>query len=303
MTASTRFDPLRDLRQMASLIADASGVAVDQAEQRLLQELEHPGSSVANDFAARGAPRYQPGPAMDEFYSSTDGFLYELAVWNRNRLKQSMRRWIAAHLARVAAAKGAGALDVLSVGDGMGFDCLHWHRRGHQVTYFELPGLGPKFAERLFAGSSTDIPMLTDPSAIPLESFDAVTCLDVLEHVPDVPAMVRTLAGYLRPGGVLYVSAPFFLILPAYPTHLRQNRRFSASLAPYKAAGLALVGGRPGWDPIVLQKPGGDGRSVKSAVATTAVRAASLLWFPGRFAAWPYGPLQWLRKWNNRRFE
>ena len=65
----------------------------------------------------------------------------------------------------------------------MGFDCLHWAKQGHAVTYFELPGYGPRFATKLFDGAGVKIPMLTDPSAIPLESFDAITCLDVLEHV------------------------------------------------------------------------------------------------------------------------
>lgn len=302
MTDSDRFDPLRNLQQMAALIADSSGVSPEETERRLLQEYAHPGRAVAEDFAARAAPRYQPGPALDAFYGSTDAFLYELAVWNRNRMKQSMRKWIAAHMGRFASALGKPSLDILSIGDGMGFDCLYWSRQGHKVTYFELPGLGPKFATRLFQGAGATIPMLTDPAAIPMESFDALTCLDVLEHVPDVPAMIKTLAGYLRPGGVLYVSAPYFLILPWYPTHLRQNRRFSGSLTPYRHAGFKLVGGRPGWDPIVLQKPGGSA-PMGSALSRAVVRTGGVLWLPGRVAAWPYAPLHWVRKWNNRAFK
>lgn len=294
----TRFDPLRSLDQMASLIAEASGVAVDEARRRIEYELQHPGRSVADDFAARGAPRYTAGPAMDAFYEQTDAFLYELAVWNRNRLKQGMRKWVAGHMKRIGK-----PLDVLSIGDGMGFDCLHLWRQGHRVTYFELPGKSERFARALFRETGAQVPMLTNPADIPQEAFDAVTCLDVLEHVPDPPAMVRTIAGYLRPGGLLYVSAPFHLILPWYPTHLKSSRQYAGSLRLFTDAGLELAAGRPGWDPAVFHKPGSALPNLSSGKAKAAVRLGGMLWMPGRYMAWPYAGLHWLRKWTNRRFE
>jgi len=296
-SGATRFDPLRDIDQMAALIAEASDVSVDAARQKLQYELANPGRSVADDFAARGGRRYVAGPAMDEFYTSTDAFLYELAVWNRNRLKQGMRKWVAGHMARVGR-----PMDVLSIGDGMGFDCLHWARKGHRVTYFELPGKSERFARGLFRETGVEMPMLTDPAKIPVGAFDAVTCLDVLEHVPDPPAMVRTIASYLRPGGLLYVSAPFHLILPWYPTHLKSSRRFAGRLSLYTGAGLELAGGRPGWDPIVLRKPGDAVPDVSAGGAKLGVRLGTALWLPGRFTAWPYAWLHWLRKATNRPF-
>jgi len=38
------------------------------------------------------------------------------------------------------------------------------------------------------------------------ESFDAVVCLEVVEHVPDAGAFIATIAGLVRPGGMLVVS-------------------------------------------------------------------------------------------------
>lgn len=38
------------------------------------------------------------------------------------------------------------------------------------------------------------------------ELFDAVVCLEVVEHVPDVGAFVRTCASLVKPGGILVMS-------------------------------------------------------------------------------------------------
>jgi 2-polyprenyl-6-hydroxyphenyl methylase/3-demethylubiquinone-9 3-methyltransferase len=38
------------------------------------------------------------------------------------------------------------------------------------------------------------------------ETFDAVVCLEVVEHVPDVGAFLKTIAALVRPGGTLVVS-------------------------------------------------------------------------------------------------
>ena len=38
------------------------------------------------------------------------------------------------------------------------------------------------------------------------ETFDAVVCMEVIEHVPDQPAFVRSLGQLVRPGGALVMS-------------------------------------------------------------------------------------------------
>ena len=43
----------------------------------------------------------------------------------------------------------------------------------------------------------------------PPESFDAVLCSEVLEHVPDPVAALREFSRLLRPGGILILTAPF----------------------------------------------------------------------------------------------
>jgi len=45
-------------------------------------------------------------------------------------------------------------------------------------------------------------------ASLPAASFDLITALDVLEHVPDLPATASALMKLLKPGGHLLVSGP-----------------------------------------------------------------------------------------------
>jgi len=290
------FDPLNDLDQMASLISEVTGEPPERVIERLEHERLHPGQTVAADFKRHGGPRYEWGEHLESFYSATNAFIYELVVWNRNHLKRKLRRFTARHLGREER-----PLDILSVGDGLGFDCLDFAAKQHRVSYFELPSSSERFARKLFGKSNLPIPVLTDPAAIVHEGYDAITCFDVLEHVPDPPSMVRTLASWLRPGGHLYVSAPFFMILPWYPTHLRSNRRFAGSLDLYRQAGLQLVDGNVTWYPVVLQKQP-CANPERPALGARSVQLTSFIQRFGQRMAWPFLPIHLARCLGNRQF-
>lgn len=294
-------DPLNRASDMAALIAQATGVSSEMALMRLKREHRQPGVSVAEDFARSGAPRYTWSPAMEAFYQSTDAFIYELAIWNRNAMKVGMRLSVRRFLRR------RGTLDILNVGDGLGFDSLALARDQHRVTYLEFPGPSERFARLLFAQSAVSVTVETDPSLLDGRLFDAIVCLDVLEHVPDPAAVVKSLAARLRPGGLMLVSAPFALIHPAYPTHLKANRRFSGSLALYRQAGLRLYRARPFWDPIILRKPGPQaplslGSNILTWLCALMIAPFGLVLLLGRVTALPFYPLHPLRRLMGRWF-
>ncbi len=86
--------------------------------------------------------------------------------------------------------------------------------------------------------------------------FDVVTCMEMLEHVPEPAAMTATLARLLRPGGALFVStlnrnlrsfllaivgAEYLLNLIPRGTHEYERLIRPAELARWaRAAGLTL---------------------------------------------------------------
>jgi 2-polyprenyl-6-hydroxyphenyl methylase/3-demethylubiquinone-9 3-methyltransferase len=99
---------------------------------------------------------------------------------------------------------------VLDVGCGGGLLAEALCRAGAQVTAVDRAPTMIDVA-RLHAaeaGLSIDyrvadaLQLLEDPAA----RFDVVTCMEMLEHVPDPAAMVAALAGLVKPGGSLFVS-------------------------------------------------------------------------------------------------
>lgn len=248
------FAPWRDYERIVSWIVELTGATDAEVRRRLREEFDTPGTAVTKAFYQAGLEPFTWSDGLAKFYEQTDSFLYELIIWNCNALKGKMRRAAAAQLARGQ----DGPLDILMIGDGLGFDSAHLALAGHHVTYFELPGYAESFARQVFTAGEVKVNILNRIEQIPLAGFDAVVCLDVLEHVPDAPAMVKSIAGYLRPGGRFVVHAPFLFLHPRTLTHLRANRKYSGSLALYAREHLRLVDGAMAWNPITLQKPGGN---------------------------------------------
>lgn len=291
-------EQLRDEGKIVSWIAELTGQPETSVRTRLREEFENPGTNVGRAFGETGLEQYVWSDGLARFYEQTDAFLYELVIWNRNKLKLRMRRWIGKYLTKV---KEEG-LDVLSIGDGLGFDSAYLAQAGHRVTYFEVPGYTESFARKVFAECGQDITVLTDQSQIATGAFEAVICLDVLEHVPYPPGYVEVIAGYLRPGGHLIVHKPFYMIHPSNPTHLKANRKHSGSLSLYTRHNLRLVDGKSGWNPIALQKTSGDSPSRFSA-KILRLKAIGLYLALGRFSMVPFWWVDRFRRRHNRWFD
>jgi|SRR5579872_856209 len=111
-------------------------------------------------------------------------------------------RYIAAH----AALRGSRVLDV-GCGGGLLAEALT--REGAAVTAIDLaPGMIE--VARLHAAESG---LAIDYRTVEAETlrasgatFDVVTCMEMLEHVPQPADMLASLAALIRPGGALFVS-------------------------------------------------------------------------------------------------
>ena len=100
---------------------------------------------------------------------------------------------------------------VLDVGCGGGILADSMARRGAQVTGIDLSTKALKVAQLHALEAQTPNLHYREISAeaIALEqpaSFDVVTCMEMLEHVPDPSSVVRACSELVKPGGWVYFS-------------------------------------------------------------------------------------------------
>jgi 2-polyprenyl-6-hydroxyphenyl methylase/3-demethylubiquinone-9 3-methyltransferase len=160
----------------------------------------------------------------------------------------------------IAARASLAGRRVLDVGCGGGLLSESLARAGAQVTAIDLaPGMVE--VARLHAaegGLAIDyrVASAEELAQAAPGQFDVVTCMEMLEHVPDPAAMTATLARLLAPGGALFVStlnrnlksfllaivgAEYILRLIPRGTHEYERLIRPAELARWaRAAGLSL---------------------------------------------------------------
>jgi 2-polyprenyl-6-hydroxyphenyl methylase/3-demethylubiquinone-9 3-methyltransferase len=113
-----------------------------------------------------------------------------------------------AHIERLAG--GLSGKRIVDVGCGGGILAEAMAAKGANVTGIDLAEKPLKVAmlHGMETGSAVDYRLVaaeTLAAEVP-SSFDVVTCMEMLEHVPDPPAIVRACATLVKPGGLVFFS-------------------------------------------------------------------------------------------------
>jgi 2-polyprenyl-6-hydroxyphenyl methylase/3-demethylubiquinone-9 3-methyltransferase len=99
---------------------------------------------------------------------------------------------------------------VLDVGCGGGILTESMSKEGAQVTGIDLSTKALKVAElhQLESGVSVRYQSISaeDLARNEPESFDVVTCMEMLEHVPNPASVVQACANLCKPGGTIFFS-------------------------------------------------------------------------------------------------
>lgn len=130
--------------------------------------------------------------------------------WDPNGPQRPLHELNPARLGYVRDRIGLAGARVLDVGCGAGLLSEALAREGAQVTALDL---APELIDvaklhLLESGLQVDyrLQSVEDLAAESPGSFDAVTCMEMLEHVPDPAAVVAACATLLKPGGRLFLS-------------------------------------------------------------------------------------------------
>jgi len=272
-----------DAGYLVQLITDVSGLSNAEVARRLLVENRELGTSVWKELQERKIRPYQWSDDLNQFYESTTAFLFESLIWNRSTIKQQMQNWINQFLER----EFHRPLRVLVFGDGLGFDSASVAQAGHQVSYFEVSQRAIQFATQAFNRFDSRVEILSDVSQIQPAHYDAILCLDVLEHVPQPEAVVKLLVSALAPEGRLIVHAPFWYLSKSVGTHLASNRKLSGDIRHlYGSNGLHAIEASLFWNPIAFAKTSGT-RHAKF-LEKQRIRLGGLLLSVGRFWSTPH---------------
>jgi 2-polyprenyl-3-methyl-5-hydroxy-6-metoxy-1,4-benzoquinol methylase len=162
-----------------------------------------------------GLVRADPLPTLEEKLAvETQGYTDETAFpevrdffanCHRDFVEDPVIRGMRGHLAELERAlDGPGTL--LDVGAGTGIFMHLARERGWRPDGVDICPLTAEKAAREF-----DLKIAVGPfeeQRFDGRTFDAATMLDVLEHVRDPLASLRSVHGLLRPGGALYVAVP-----------------------------------------------------------------------------------------------
>ncbi len=138
--------------------------------------------------------------------------LHEINPLRLNWIEENVKRGYSSKNADKTAELGLSGKKILDVGCGGGILAESMARRGADVTGIDLGTENLKAASIHASQSGLDntlryqhIPVET-LAATHAGQFDVVTCMEMLEHVPDPSAIVQACFELLAPGGVCVLS-------------------------------------------------------------------------------------------------
>lgn len=228
----------RNLADRAREIALFLGISEKAARERLSLGFLGPlHDEVSDDWRSESRESDEQKLA---FYRHTEKYIWELSAYHCD-VKWNTR---GQHRGYAEALKAKDCNRVLCLGDGIGELSLRLYEAGFDVVYHDLEGSRTAaFAAFRFWRHTGDIfsyvltpgwepsPWLIEPN-----EFDAIVCLDFLEHVPNVDEWAAAIRTALRPGGFFVAQNAFGIgsgPAGALPMHLACNDKYVVEWDPH----------------------------------------------------------------------
>lgn len=132
------------------------------------------------------------------FYEVTPFYACGSAYWHMERYQRKFRD----ELTKMVCG------DVVDYGGGIGDISIKLAKKGVRVTYADVHGKTFDFAKWLFKKRGLDIPMIDLSEESLSKQYDAIVCIDVIEHVPMPEVALRTMGEHLKENGKLIITYP-----------------------------------------------------------------------------------------------
>lgn len=193
-TEAWRLLALKEAEPLADNAAELSvltGVSLDDAKATISSVLAH-GTETGDDY-----------------YAGLEKTVHFL-IWRLTQPYRYPNMTTRLDLALELLRGDSAIRSVLDYGGGAGQDSIIYAKAGYDTSYADLydlvllPFVRKRFEIRQLPVSVLDVASLGN------RRFDAISCLDVIEHVYDVEAVVADIASHLRPGGRLVCWPAFF---------------------------------------------------------------------------------------------
>jgi len=133
------------------------------------------------------------------------------------RNKATRDAWLKDTLQKIPA--GSRILD--AGGGELQYKPLCKHLNYVSQDFAQYDGEGDGKGLQTGAWDQTRLDIISDITAIPEpdESFDAIMCIEVFEHLPEPIKAIKEFSRLLRPGGHLIITAPFCSLTHFAPYH------------------------------------------------------------------------------------
>jgi len=190
----------KEHRLVIQEISDYFEISRNDAIRRILN-----GPNIARDEWLLANPI--TAEQMIQAYGNSEGYIYDLTWFNNfSSYEFAFRRRIGEECKE--------AKRFLDYGGGIGSMSIHISQstKGQcELVHYDVPGKCYSYAKWRLERRGIHASFIeADDDHDPLHgSFDAITCLEVLEHVADPVLHAKRIVRHLKPNGQLFVTAPF----------------------------------------------------------------------------------------------
>lgn len=152
-----------------------------------------------------------------KFYSETENYMPELMIVSASEDKQKLRRFIAAYC------KKEGVKKILDFGCGVGDDCIIAALNGLSADGVDIESKTFDFAKWRFNKYGVNVNTFNINEEFFNEKYDAINCIEVLQHLPDVEKTLEQFYENLNENGLLFLA---FRFKGNYTLALKKNEKY-----------------------------------------------------------------------------